>query len=261
MTHNPIPMYDDLSIDYDRFVDWPGRLKVELPFIERQLQAVPARRVLDAACGTGMHAIALAQRGYVTLGADLSAPMIKRARANAAAAGVEAHFEVAGFGQLSARLGTGFDAVLCLGNSLPHALTAEELHATLADFARCLRPNGLLLVQNRNFDLVLARQERWMEPQTHREGDTEWLFIRFYDFEADGTLLFNMLTLQRMGTGPWTQHATATRLRPLLRQELLAALLAAGFEQITAWGNMQGQPFDPERSPNLVVTARKAKEF
>ena len=49
-------MYDDFSSNYDRFVNWPGRLAAELPFIERQLQAVEARRVLDAACGTGRHA-------------------------------------------------------------------------------------------------------------------------------------------------------------------------------------------------------------
>ena len=77
-------MYDQFSSDYDRFVNWPNRLVVEMPFIERQLQAIaleaagPAR-VLDAACGTGVHAIALAQRGYRVAGADLSAGMIERA--------------------------------------------------------------------------------------------------------------------------------------------------------------------------------------
>ena len=33
-------MYEDFSSDYDRFVDWQGRLAAELPFIEQQLQAV-----------------------------------------------------------------------------------------------------------------------------------------------------------------------------------------------------------------------------
>ena len=58
-------MYDDISSDYDRFVNWPGRLSVELPFLEQQINGAggPAAKVLDAACGTGMHAIALAQRG------------------------------------------------------------------------------------------------------------------------------------------------------------------------------------------------------
>ena len=48
-------MYDTFSTDYDRFVNWPSRLAAELPFIESQLEAAGARRVLDAACGTGQH--------------------------------------------------------------------------------------------------------------------------------------------------------------------------------------------------------------
>ncbi len=251
-----VPMYDDLSEDYDRFVDWAGRLSVELPFIERELQAVGAGRVLDAACGTGMHALALAQRGYEVVGADLSAAMIERAKDNAIRAGLQTRFEVAGLGGLHSSVGTGFDAVLCLGNSLPHVLTPPELHAALTDFARCLRPGGVLLLQNRNFDAVLAQHQRWMEPQSHREGDTEWIFLRFYDFEADGTLTFNMLTLRRAGASAWSQHGTATRLRPWTRDELLAAVAAAGFQQPAIWGDMHGRPFDQESSPNLIVTAR-----
>jgi glycine/sarcosine N-methyltransferase len=263
-------------------------LAAELPFIERQLQAVGARRVLDVACGTGMHAVALAQRGYAVAGADLSAGMVERARSNAATAEVEVRFEVAGFGALArtfgcvprpgdpglgdcpsaassgrygpTRTGPSFDAVLCLGNSLPHLLTPTELAAALDDFAACLRPGGLLLIQNRNFDRVLARGERWMDPQVHREGEKEWLFLRFYDFGPDGTLTFNLVTLRREGegegTGDWHQRVATTRLRPLRQVELTAALAASGFVEITCWGDMQGISFDPEVSPNLVVAAR-----
>jgi SAM-dependent methyltransferase len=266
-------MYDDFSADYDRFVDWPARLAVELPFIERQLQAVGAHRVLDVACGTGVHAIALAQRGYQVAGADLSAGMIERARTNAAAAGVEVRFEVAGFGELSETLTPalslggrgeealsapgGFDAVLCLGNSLPHLLTPEDLAAALADFAACLAPGGLVLIQNRNFDAVVASHERWMEPQSRREGQAEWLFLRFYDFEPDGLLTFNLVTLRREGVGGWSQRVTSSRLRPLVQKDLTEALCANGFAEIACWGDMRGVPFDPQASPNLVVTARR----
>jgi 2-polyprenyl-3-methyl-5-hydroxy-6-metoxy-1,4-benzoquinol methylase len=250
-------MYDAFSADYDRFVNWDERLATELPFIERALRSASARRVLDAACGTGMHAIALAQRGYEAVGADLRAGMIERARANAVAAGAEVRFEVAGFGELSARVGSGFDAVLCLGNSLPHVLTMEAWHATLSDFANCLRPGGLLLIQNRNFDRIAACRERWMEPQARQEGRTEWLFLRFYDFEVDGTLTFNLVTLRRERAGTWNQGIATTRLRPLRRDELVAALTAAGFGEITCGGDMQGAPFDLETSGDLMVTARR----
>ena len=253
-------MYEDFSSDYDRFMDWPARLAAELSFIERELQTVGVCRVLDAACGTGMHAIALAQQGYVAVGADLSAGMIQRAQDNAMAAGVDARFEVAGLGKLSARVGTGFDAVLCLGNSLPHLLTPADLAAALADFAACLRPGGLLLIQNRNFGRVLARRERCMEPQAHRYGEKEWLFLRFYDFEPDGNLTFNLVTLQREGVSAWSQQVASTRLWPLRREELVAALVAASFAEVACWGDMQGAPFDPEVSPNLVVAARRKAE-
>ena len=181
---------------------------------------------------------------------------MERARANARAAGVDVRFEVAGFGELAAQVGTGFDAVLCLGNSLPHLLAPADLEAALADFAACLRPGGLCLIQNRNFDAVLARGERWMEPQAHREGDREWLFLRFYDFEPDGTLAFNIVTLRREGLGDWSQHVATTRLWPLRQADLVAALRAAGFGVFSYWGDMQGSPFELESSGNLVVGAK-----
>lgn len=250
-------MYDDFSSDYDRFVHWPGRLTAELPFIEQELQAVGARRVLDAACGTGMHAIALARQGYEAVGADLSAGMIERARANAPSEGMDVGFEVAGFGELSTRVGTGFDGVLCLGNSLPHLLTSADLAAALANFTACLRPGGLLLIQNRNFDAILERGERWMEPQARQEGEMEWLFLRFYDFEPDGTLTFNLVTLRRERGGEWSQQVAVTRLRPLRQKELMAALSDAGFGAIVCYGDVSGASFDPEASGNLIVTARR----
>jgi glycine/sarcosine N-methyltransferase len=252
-------MYDAFSTDYDRFVNWPSRLAAELPFIESQLRAAGARRVLDAACGTGQHAVALAKRGYTAAGADLSAGMVERARANAAAAGVSVQFATVGFGQLAPEFeGQRFDAVLCLGNSLPHMLSSAELAQALRDFAACLRPGGLLLVQNRNFEAVLARRERWMEPQAAREGEAEWLFLRFYDFDADGLLTFNVTTLRREGAGPWAQAVTSTRLRPLLAEELTSALIAAGFEGIVCLGHMSGELYQVATSANLVLTARRA---
>ena len=250
-------MYDEFSSDYDRFVNWAGRLAVELPFLERQLHGVGAKRVLDAACGTGQHAIALARRGFEAVGADLSAGMIDRARANAKAEGVPGGFVVAGFGELLAKVGGGFDALLCLGNSLSHLLTPFDLAAALADFAACLRPGGLLLIQNRNFDRVLARQERWTEPQSHREGDREWLFLRFYDFRPDGLLDFHVVTLHRQGQEAWTQRIASSPLWPQREAELTAALAEAGLIGVTLYGDLAGAPFQPESSPNLVITARR----
>jgi len=259
-----VPMYDEFSTDYDRFVDWEGRLAAEMPFILEQLRAMDARRVLDVACGTGMHAIALAAHGFDVVGTDVSGAMIEQSRANAEQAGVAVQFEVAGFGELAPTLveGTGqrsFDALLCLGNSLPHVLTARELQNTLEDFGRCLSARGRALIQNRNFDAVLAEHDRWMGPQSYRKDESEWLFVRFYDFEPDGLLTFNVMTLHRHGMEDWHERVTSTRLWPLTQRELTDALEAAAFDEVACYGNMEGASFDVENSPNLVAVARMGR--
>ena len=253
-------MYDDFSEDYDRFVNWTGRLAYELPFLEKTLaQAAVGGAVLDSACGTGMHAISLAQKGYAAAGADLSPKMVARARSNARQAGVDVRFEATGFGGLAKTFGVrSFDALLCLGNSLPHVLSEAGLRAALGDFVACLRPGGMLVLQNRNFDAVVKRRERWMEPQSHREGEREWLFLRFYDYQADGLIAFNIINLRRERDQPWEQRVMSTPLRPLLQEETLRLLGEAGFSQVTCYGDMSGSSFDPEKSGNLVVVARLA---
>ena len=251
-------MYESLSSDYDRFVDWQSRLSIELPFILEKLRESNSRCVLDAATGTGMHAIALAQLGFNASGADISRGMIERAYMNARSAGVQTRFEIVGFGALTNTFGVAsFEAVLCLGNSLPHLLSRPDLDMALVDFAACLKPGGMLLIQNRNFDAVIANHDRWMEPQFHSEGEAEWIFQRFYDFEPDGLLTFNMVTLKRNIQGNWTQQVVASRMRPIMKVELFLSLSEAGFVSLTPFGNMAGSPFDPDSSSNLVVLARK----
>jgi glycine/sarcosine N-methyltransferase len=250
-------MYDSFSSDYDRFMNWPARLSAEVPFLERQLREAGARRVLDAACGTGHHAIALSKLGFDAAGADLSPNMVAQAQENARAAGQKIEFKQAGFGELAQAFGQRtFDAIVCLGNSMPHLLRLEPLARALADFRECTRTSGLLIIQNRNFDAVLRSRQRWMEPQMHREGRDEWIFLRLYDFETTGLLAFHVITLRRHADGPWEQTIRSTQLRPQTQVELVQALTSCGYGKLASYGDMSGSTFDPIGSSNLVVVAR-----
>jgi glycine/sarcosine N-methyltransferase len=251
---NRVPLYDALAADYDRFVNWEGRLSHELPFFLSLFEGEGVARVLDTACGTGHHAIALARRGYQVVGADLSAPMVERARENASAAGVDVTFSVAGLGELSS-LGQTFDAAICLGNSLPHLLSAQAVEGALDDLASVIRPGGLLVIQNRNFDRVWVERERFMAPQSTRDAEGEWLFLRFYDFHQK-TVTFNMIRLRRTEDG-WAQDVESTELRPIFRNDLADTLSAAGFGEIALHGSYDGSAFDPAQSGDLIAVAKR----
>ena len=258
--------YDDFSQDYDRFVNWQSRLAAEMPFLEQLLNQIDTSHnqplsILDAACGTGMHAIELSRRGYRAAGADFSQGMVETARVNAQTSGTIVLFKQAGFMELRAVFDEEdvfpFDAITCFGNSLPHLISREEIKEALADFAACLRPGGMLVLQNRNFDAVLAKRERWIGPQSYTEDGNDWLFLRFYDFDPDGLITFNIVRLKREAGGEWKQALSTVRLYPLIKDELMNLLKETGFNEIRTFGMMKDIPFDPFTSENLVIAAIK----
>lgn len=166
-------------------------------------------------------------------------------------------FQQAGFGQFTQTFGKAlFDGIICLGNSLPHLLNEASLTKAMTDFTAVLKPDGIIILQNRNFDLVLAERARWTPPQTFRENDETWVFARFYDFEADGRLSFNIQVLHSDGRAAFEQRVISTRLWPMKKALLEKYLLMAGFRNLSFFGNLVGDPFEPTLSANLVIIAQ-----
>ena len=265
--------YDALAPMFDVMTDWQARLAAAGPFLRAVLEEAAAVRVLDAACGSGGHTLALAGWGYRAAGADASPGMIALARAKAAAAGQDVPFEVADLAGLPAQFlhanrtaperGEGeeapFDAVLCLGNSLPHLLDQPELVAALRGIAGVLKPRGLLVTQNLNYDLRWKAQPRFFAAQGGQLEGQDVLVWRFADYDlAAGRIAFN-IALFRKGARDWDVRVHTTPQRPLFRADLHAALSEAGFAEIRDFGRMAApfEPFDPDKSGDLVVTARK----
>jgi glycine/sarcosine N-methyltransferase len=252
--------YDALGDEYDVMVSWEDRLRREEPFFRGVFVERGVRSVLDAACGTGRHAVAFARWGCSrAAGADLSPAMIERAREHAREAGVDVAWAVAGFGGLAAAFPEGigsFDAVTCLGNSLPHLLDDATLGAALADMARMLRPGGLLVVQDRNYDRVMARRERFMPIAARGQPGDETLFLRITDFLGADRLRFTVVTLRSSG-GTWSCSARSTPLRGIEQEALLGALAEAGFAAVECFGSYGREPFDPIGASDLVAVAVK----
>lgn len=105
---------------------------------------VPAR-VADVGCGTGSLAVLLAEAGYRVSGLDVAPAMVRRARAKAAEAGVEAEFMVADAMKPPWPRAT-FDVVLAR-----HVLWAlPDARLGLERWFELLKPDGrMVLVEGR----------------------------------------------------------------------------------------------------------------
>lgn len=248
--------YDELGGEYDLMVSWEGRLAREEVFFSSLFDSHGVRRVLDAACGTGMHAIAFARMGRSAAGADISSAMIEKARAHARAAGVEVQWRVAGFGALAQGFEGPFDAVTCLGNSLPHLPDQAALVEALSDFARLLAPRGILVIQNRNYDRVLRSPGRSVHLNARPEPEGETLFVRMSEPRGGEAIDFSILTLRKRD-GAWSSSLQTTPLRAITRESLERALAAAGFGPVQVFGDYARAAYDAPGTGDLVAIAGK----
>ena len=273
VNESPTSFYDALAPMFDVMTDWNARLSAEGPFLKAILEGAGATSVLDAACGSGGHALALAQWGYTVAGVDASPVMVDMARRKAAELAVDAPFAVADLAGL-AELATArrdddsalgvqrlapFDAVLCLGNSLPHLPTHADLVHGLRGMAAMLKPGGLLVLQNLNYDLRWQKQPRWFAAQGGRLDGREVLVWRFADYDQPSGQIAFHIALFTKGEDGWKVDVHTTPHRPVFRADLFAALAEAGYEAPRAFARMSSpaEPFDPGASPDLVVVATK----
>jgi SAM-dependent methyltransferase len=100
-------------------------------------------RVLDLGCGTGSHAIPLAQRGYEVTGVDRSEEMLSRAVEKASAARVDVALELADI--TSYRSDCSYDAVLMMFAVLGYQETNDDVLAALRTVRHHLRPGGIFI--------------------------------------------------------------------------------------------------------------------
>ncbi len=107
---------------------------------------------LDVACGTGNLAIPLARQGCVVTGVDIATNLLAQGRERAAAEGLAIRFDEGDAEQLP-YADASFDAVVTMFG----AMFAPRPELVAAEFARVLKPGGLLAMGNWNPESFIGR--------------------------------------------------------------------------------------------------------
>ena len=140
---------------WDELIDWESRAQSEGKFFIQLLEAHGKRKVLDVATGTGFHSVQLLQAGFEVSSADGNAQMLARAFDNAKERGQILKAVHADWRWLTRDVHEKFDAVICLGNSFTHLFDEKDRRRALAEFYSVLRHDGVLILDQRNYDAIL----------------------------------------------------------------------------------------------------------
>ena len=224
------------------------------PLIERILAGAPSRRVLDLGCGSGHHARLLARQGFEVVAIDASEEVLERARAEAGSEGVE--YLLCDMGAVEGRVRGHFGAAFCLGNTLPCLLSPESLSRMLVGLKRRLLPGAPFLFQILNYDRLLASGERALPVEFVEAAGEELLLVQLVEPRADGIVVHMTSRLRYRSTGKPEMSVVdthATQLRAWKRAELEIMLDVARLTPREICGDIDGAPYDPHVSLELVM--------
>jgi SAM-dependent methyltransferase len=258
MTENKTPpssgipaFYDRLAPDYDDLTGFGKRLVHEKPFFRLLVENLNIATALDAGCGTGFHSLLLAQLGVRVTAVDVSGEMLARLERHASEMKLDIRRVRSDFQGLKELAPGPFDAVFCMGNTLPHLLSEADIRMALTNFSAILRPGGTLLLQILNYDRILATRER-IQNAKESNGVT---FVRFYDFDdGRGLVLFNILKIEKKEDRLTTGLITVPLL-PVTSARIVSILEECGYRQIGTFGSIAMDPFNPSLSKDIVIIA------
>jgi glycine/sarcosine N-methyltransferase len=217
------PLYGRLAWLYDAVVESTGPAPADVLRLLARGSAGDGAHVVDAGCGSGRHAIALARAGLVVTGVDASDELVEVARRSARAAGVAVELVVADLREW--RPARPADAVLCRG--VLHELVEDGARRdALAALAALLRRGGDLVLDVREREASLAR---YAEPRVV-EREAEGFRYRCVT-SADAAA--GVLRVSERIDAPSGATATGTAtLRPWGADELANGLRAAGVASV-----------------------------
>lgn len=203
--------------------------------------------LLDCPCGQGRHAHLLAEAGLDVDGADFSADLLAQARRRGT--GSRLRYTRADMRRLPSRWSGRFDAVINVFTSFGFFAAPADDRAVLAEFARVLRPGGVLVWHGASRDGVMARfldRDWWTTSDGTLVGQ-----------ERDFDVLSGMLTVrstwrERGGRGGEREH----RIRLYTPTRLAELAAEAGLVVEQAFDGWTDRPLT-RRSSEMLIVARK----
>ncbi len=236
------------------YIDWPLRLKKEIPFLEGILGKAGARVVLDVGAGEGKHVLALAGHGFEASGCDIHEGLVGDARKAAESAGVKAHFFVSCMTRLSGTATRACDAVLCLGNTAAMMPDAAAFEAAIASMAGALGPGGLLIAHAVNCRALRIGGKRFGPPRLLDDGR---IVLKFFDLDP-GLTRVNVAVLAPSGPGRMSLETASHPFLELTETDFRNAFEHAGLKPAETFGGPDSSPFIPDKSPELYAVAEKS---
>ncbi len=212
------------------FVGWDNRRRGKNGFLINRLKEHNCRKILDIALGDAIDTIFLIEHGFDVSSNEADSAFRQKAVTNANKAGLSIKPTSVDWKELSTVYPeNSFDAVICMGNSLTCLFERDNQLKALEQTRSVLKPEGLLIIDERNYQRILDNREAALAGTLHSTGKylytgTDKVRARFLEVSDDVVLVeYNQIA---------THKKSYYKIFPFKRGELQALLQQAGFSDI-----------------------------
>ncbi len=219
-------MYDVIAENYSEIFPLDSN-RVE--FI-RTICKDKLKRILDVGCATGDLSIALDQYGYEITGIDINKKMISIAIAKKEDNSDNSKIEFYTKNMLNINELSVFDCILCLGNTLPHLNSLNQVQLFFNMVFEKLSKNSCFIFQILNYDKIMSQKSinfNLIETDSFQ-------FKREYYFNDDDTVKFIIRFTDHKNKEIYSDFNI---LLPLYQEQLKLMLDIAGFSNLKIYSN------------------------
>ena len=216
----------------------------------KEVAGNPPKAILDIACGTGGYSLELGRMGYNMTASDLDGRMLEQLEDKSKAEGCSVTLVESDMLKLDQKLSARFNMAFCIGNSIVHLQSLQQIRDFLTSTKSLLENEGSLVLQIINFDRIILRDVRNLP--TIENKNAGLTFERNYDYDKANNIMTFRTRLNVEGVSLENQ----VPLYPLLQEELVEAVRAAGFKKQRLFGDFNGNEFDKYNSYMLVLWAK-----
>lgn len=203
--------------------DFGSRVREYRTFFEQAgISPRSGGKALDLGAGSGFQSLALAELDFAILAVDTSDALLQELRSRVGESGIRSVLGDARDPRTYVEEGP-FEVVVCMGDTLPHLSSLDEVGALFGDVRRALEGGGNLVLEFRDYAAKLKGADRAIPVRL----DDERIMATFLEYEEERVNVHDMVF--EKGEDGWQMRKSAYPKLRLGVEAVLDLLRGNGF--------------------------------
>lgn len=192
----------------------------EAYFVSKHIAPFANHAAIDLGAGHGLQTVSLANLGYTVYAVDFNQHLLSELNAHTKGRTVRTILaNIANTNQYSMET----ELIVCMGDTLTHLDSAEQVSTLIKEWYSMLLPNGQLVLSFRDLTQALENEERFVPVK----ADDDRIHTCFLEYFPGFVRVFDMLLEKQ--NGQWIQKVSSYQKLRLGVEQVRMMLTAAGF--------------------------------